>query len=406
MRPMLPSRLLPHALAGAVIASAFMVLTFAAPAEAQLQMADCTDTELDGEIFFCRDEPDPAWVREAASRMGDRLLLADSDGDRFLLLARSDAEELRSCCSIQEPMARMEDGLFASQFRMRHLDEAHLWFVPIGATGVEDELVFEGANVRPRPEQRDTSGTIENLTLDSAAHGETRRLTLYWPPDFNPDEPFALLTLMDGGGAPFYARILEPMMEAGRLPPIVILGVPSGAESIVPQPEYDFDVRAADYLPGIHETEERFRAAGDRFSAHLSFVADEAMPLVEARLEGREPVQRIIAGFSNGAVFTHEAALMRPDAFTGAIVMSAGGRLVAEPGETARHVRFVLSAGLYELGFRVATREAAQTLRHAGFDVRYTDYPDGHSHRQTEYALIDGLMALLTEDSEAASAAQ
>jgi len=95
---------------------------------------------------------------------------------------------------------------------------------------------------------------------------------------------------------------------------------------------------------------------------------------------------------------------MRPGAFTGAIVMSRGWRPHAEPGEDARHVRFMLSAGLYELGFRITTREAAQTLREAGFDVRYTDYPDGHSRRQTEYALIDGLMALLTEDADGAQA--
>lgn len=387
-------------IACAAAAASFMVLTSAIPAEAQLRMADCTDTELGGEIFICRDEPDPAWVREAALRMGDRRLLANSDGDRFLLLARSDAEELRSCCSIQEPMARMEDGLFASQFRMRHLDEAVLWFIPRDTRDVENVLVFDGSQMRERPEERDPSGIFEDLTLDSAAHGETRRLILYWPPQFNRDEPFALLTLMDGDDVRNAARFFEPLMEAGHLPQIVVLGVLSGAESIVPEPDYDFDVRAADYLPGIHELEERYREAGDRFSAHLSFVADEAMPLVLARLEDREPVQRIIAGFSNGAVFTHQAALMRPDAFTGAIVMSAGARLVAEPGEAARQVRFVLSAGLYELGFRVVTREAAATLRDAGFDVRYTDYPDGHSRRQTEYALIDGLMALLTEDGD------
>lgn len=151
---------------------------------------------------------------------------------------------------------------------------------------------------------------------------------------------------------------------------------------------------------------ERFSAAGDRFSAHLSFVADEARALVAGRLEGREPMGSIIAGFSNGAVFAHEAALLRPDAFTGAIVMSRGWRPHAEPGEDARHVRFMLSAGLYELGFRVTTRDAAQTLREAGFDVRYTDYPDGHSRRQTEYALIDGLMALLTEVGDGAGAAE
>jgi len=299
---------------------------------------------------------------------------------------------------------RVEDGLFASQFRLRHLDEAHLWFIPRGQGGDEHVLDFEGAQARPPPEQRETAGIFEDLTLDSAAHGETRRLILYWPPQFNRDEPFALLTLMDGGSIRHDARFLEPLMESGHLPQIVVLGVPSGAESIVPEPDYGFEVRAADYLPGLHEREERFSEAGERFSAHLSFVADEAPALVAARLEGREPVQSIIAGFSNGAVFAHEAALMRPGAFTGAIVMSRGWRPHAEPGEDARHVRFMLSAGLYELGFRITTREAAQTLREAGFDVRYTDYPDGHSRRQTEYALIDGLMALLTEDADGAQA--
>lgn len=247
-------RLLLHPiwLAGMVMAGALIALP---PAGAQLRMGDCIDTELDGEVFICRDTPDPDWVREAAARMGDRLLLADSDGDRLLLLARSDAEELRSCCSIQEPMMRMEDGLFASQFRMRHLDEAHLSFVPIGAPNADDSIAFEGPQARPGLEQRDVSGTLERITLDSTAHGETRRLVLYLPPEFNHDEPFALLTVMDGGGAGYYARFLEPLMEAGRLPQIVMLGVPSGAQSIVPEPDYGFDVRSADYLPGIHERE-------------------------------------------------------------------------------------------------------------------------------------------------------
>jgi len=69
---------------------------------------------------------------------------------------------------------RVEDGLFASQFRLRHLDEAHLWFIPRGQGGDEHVLDFEGAQARPPPEQRETAGIFEDLTLDSAAHGETR----------------------------------------------------------------------------------------------------------------------------------------------------------------------------------------------------------------------------------------
>ncbi len=374
-----------------VAMSAFSLPLTAAQAAARMDMAECADTALEGEVYICRDEIDADWAQDAIARRDGYAPHVERRDDRLLVVVRSENESTRLCCSIQEPMVRIDEDHFAAQFRLRHLDEAHLFFINFGATSDDLTSTFIGPQGRPQVEMRDLEGTVHHREIESAAHRETRRVILYLPPDFDPDTPFALLTLMDGGAAPYTARSLEPLMAAGRLPPVVILGIVSGAEAIIPRADYGFDVRNADYLPGFHEET-------DRFAAHLNFVVDEALPLTLERFEGREPFEHIIAGYSSGATFAHEAAMRRPEAFTGAIVMSRGRPLVFDPGEDAAHVRFVLSAGLYEERFRVRTREAAEALREAGLDVRYTDYPDGHSPRLREFAIVDGLLALLGEE--------
>ena len=374
-----------------VAMSAFSLPLTAVQAEARMDMADCADTALEGEVYICRDEIDADWAQDAIARRDGYAPHVERRDDRLLVVVRSEHETTRLCCSIQEPMVRIDDDHFAAQFRLRDLDEAHLFFINFGATSDDLTSTFIGPQGRPQVEMRDLEGTVHDLEIESAAHGETRRVILYLPPDFDPDTPFALLTLMDGGNAPHTAHSLEPLMAAGRLPPVVILGIVSGADAIIPRPDYDFEVRNADYLPGHHQET-------DRFAAHLSFVVDEALPLTLVRFEGREPFEHIIAGYSSGAAFAHEAAMRRPEAFTGALVMSRGYRLEFEPGEDVAHIRFRLSAGLYETRFRDRTRAAAQALREAGLDVRYTDYPDGHSPRLREFSIVDGLLELLGEE--------
>lgn len=370
-----------------VMVAGLVALSFAGIAAAQGHA--CDDQALEGDTFYCVDEVDAAWALNLINRPEAERLEVGRRGDALIVVARADGDALFTCCSLQERMEKLTDDVFAAQFRMRRLDEAHLSFVNMGGDPQTERRSYFGPSARRIAAADDVSGTLEEFTVFGEALEENRRLVLYRPPHFNPNVPFALLVLFDGDGVRGYAQHLEPLMVSGALPQLAILGVPSGASAVVPNADYDFDVRAADYLPGFNA------GGGDRFERHRSFVLDQALPEAEARL-GASANARIIAGSSNGAVAALEIALSSPEPFYGAIVMSRGFRShIIEPTPRAQHLRIHFSAGLYEPNFRQTTRRSVMILQEAGFDVGYADYVDGHATLQWRLSLVDGLLWLL-----------
>ena len=159
------------------------------------------------------------------------------------------------------------------------------------------------------------------------------------------------------------AELIEPLILAGRIPPIVSVGVTFGDDPSA-------DRRAQEYLPGFHP---------ERFEAHRRFFVEEVPAWAEAELgvtanrEGRS-----IFGVSNGAAFAAAMGVRHPERFGTVIAFSLGITGAAPawaPGEARRHY---LCAGSLEEGFERATRRWAEVVRAAGAEVLHWTRVSGH----------------------------
>ncbi|MCL6516781.1 alpha/beta hydrolase-fold protein [Alicyclobacillus sp.] len=136
--------------------------------------------------------------------------------------------------------------------------------------------------------------TIETHILYSAHLGEERTIKVYLPPGYHPDRRHPVLYCHDG--LEFFthgriATIAQRMQEAGRLVPLVIVGIAVNKER-----------RNDDYGP-----------LGVRREAYARFVMDECAPFVEDRYAiADSPQTRFMAGVSLGAAISLSIHLEDP----------------------------------------------------------------------------------------------
>lgn len=238
------------------------------------------------------------------------------------------------------------------------------------------------------------AGTLSEFKIASPRLGNSRSITLYLPAGFDPADPRNVLLLAFDARAYLTKvptpRILDNLIAAGRLPPVVAAFVS----------EIDGETRARE-LPG-----------NPGFAA---FMADELLPEIGRRTGAAIPAGRIIlAGSSYGGLAAATVALARPERFGNVIALSGSfwwhppdspaeapehvAGLVA--GGAKRDIRFHLSAGRFEgphadsLGILDTSRHLRDVLRAKGYDVSYREYSGGHDYFVWRGALADGLLAL------------
>ena len=260
----------------------------------------------------------------------------------------------------------------------------------------DSTLELPGAPLQPGLTPRDVpSGTLSEVRLASRRLGNTRTITIYTPPGFDPKDPRNVLLIVFDARAYLTKvptpTILDNLIAEGRLPPVVAVFVS----------EIDPPTRSRE-LPG-----------NDAFA---DFVAGEVLPLVQARTGADIPAARtILAGSSYGGLAAATVALRHPDRFGNAIALS--GSFWWHPEHTAgqaqehvaaiaatgpkRAVRFHLTAGLFEAahedtpGILETSRHLRDVLRAKGYDVSYRDYAGGHDYLVWRGALADALLALV-----------
>ena len=314
---------------------------------------------------------DPAALR---ARLGDAPLAAWSDEEDILdVLWRGSADQVELGAGVQLRLWPVEGtgDLWEGSLRIRRLGEAVITIlvVPRRAGGAPpgrapDTLVWRGPRApAAAPTAGQLIGTVEEQTLDGAALGAPRQVTVYRPPQATGPLPGCVLA--DGQSVPGFAQILEPAILAGDVPPVLLLGVHNAHDPARPR----LDLRAQEYLPQENPS---------RFGAHLRFAIGEAIPWAASRF-GAAGGPWIAAGFSNGGAWAIAAAQRRPDVFTGVAAFSVGvvpSRLTH--GARTAGVRHYLAAGTLESGFRSATRQWAERLQRAGLPCRHEEWVGGH----------------------------
>ncbi|MGB3624734.1 MAG: alpha/beta hydrolase-fold protein [Henriciella sp.] len=328
---------------------------------------------------------------EAEDALEDKRIAWDMRGDTLTLYARSEKTPI-VCCSLHSPdwTSLSEDDLWATRLRMTNLQQSMLHFFMMGDED-ETELSWRGPDAPaalPFTTNPDTplAGTVLEETLDSPQLNETRKLSIYLPPDHDPNGNWPVLVLADGEEADYYGRLVEERTLSGEVRPFVVIGLHSGSDAIVHEKTFDFDVRAGDYLP-------EYRDAPERFDAHLEWVTETVLPWAREEFGvTTKTSETVVAGKSNGAVFALQAALLRPDVFRHAIVMSPGYMpLASTPDTGGKKARFLISAGTYEPSFYYSADAAVRTLEDAEYDVSFRPFYAGHYIDQWDVALHDAL---------------
>jgi enterochelin esterase-like enzyme len=328
---------------------------------------------------------EPAGLR---ARLGERPLAVWAEDDVLHVLWRGEAEEVMLGGGVQPRLWPVEgtDDLWEASLRVRRLDEAVItvMVVPRPAGGdwparLTERFIWRGPAAPAAPADQPLQGTVTDHTLDSPALGTSRQVTVYRPPG----RPLAGCVLADGEATQGFAQQLEPAIEAGAVPPVLLVGVHNAARAARTWP----DRRAQEYVPGFSRR---------RFDAHLRFVTGEVIGWAAGQFG---PVQDrwVSAGFSNGASWAIAAGQRHPDLFGGVAAFSAGWvpRRISGQARSAR-IRHYLAAGTLEPGFRRATREWAERLQRAGLPVRHSEWIGGHDPLWWEWQLPIALGWLLS----------
>lgn len=310
----------------------------------------------------------PLGPAEVAEILGERSEAVWRDGDDVVFCWRGSASAVAVWFGLEMALEQLEGSdLWVLVVRIRDLDRAAFSYRFLPADGhearqwAERSGTWRGPEAPPGPAVAQTLvGELRTVELDSAALGERRRIHVYLPPGHDRRNPPGVLYATDGRVS---AELIEPLVLAGRIPPIVSVGVTFGDDP-------GADRRAQEYLPGFHP---------ERFETHRRFFVDEVPAWAEAELAvtaSRE--DRSIFGVSNGAAFAAAMGVRHPERFGTVIAFSLGITGTAPawgPGEAPRHY---LCAGSLEEGFERGTRRWAEAVRAAGAEALYRTWVSGH----------------------------
>lgn len=221
------------------------------------------------------------------------------------------------------------------------------------------------------PEQARLKGNLQQVSIESEALGGPRRITVYLPPGHDPHKPCPIIYAADGESIRSFLRVLEPLIEAKRIPPIALIGVHSGGVPDYTNYDVKKDFRAQEYFPGIDP--KRFAAHEKFFCAEVPAWARKQFGVSETRGD------RFIAGSSNGGRFAVEMGLRHPDLFGHVFAFSVPGNGQFDLPKADRALpSFYLCAGTWEKRFHDCTAGLADRLNQRKVSVHFSSRVGGH----------------------------
>lgn len=216
---------------------------------------------------------------------------------------------------------------------------------------------------------RQIAAEAHYILLDGPGPGEKRGVSVWRPPNA-PRQTLPVIYMADGVlGLNVVVERLRPAILAGHLPPMMVVGVASGMQH-----------RHEEYtLPVSGEP-------SPLFAQYQSWLYDVVMPWAEQHAgASSDPAQRVIGGFSNGADFAIATAKLHPERFAGVLAYSPVQTRPIGFNESATHLRWVITAGRYELNGQIVdnAQQVADAIAAHGGAVRLCIGP--WSHRQTAW---------------------
>ena len=254
-------------------------------------------------------------------------------------------------------------------------------------------------------------GEVRARWYKSGITGETRRMLVYTPPDYdtNLKARYPVLYLQHGGGQnettwtkPGYANfILDNLIAAGKAKPMILVMVSGvvvekGSQPPAPRgPVWTWSTTEHRIVPppGVSETL-RPRAYQDGWTVprpnnpYERSIVSEVIPLVDSTYRSIPDAQhRAIAGLSGGSRQAAQVGLAHLDkiAYVGVFsrpplpefdVKTMYGGIFAHAAETNKKIKLLwFGAGTAEEGIWVYLKQTREALDTAGIKYTYVEYP-------------------------------
>lgn len=336
---------------------------------------------------FCR-LPGAIGLETARERLAETDMAFWREGSVLHIVARRQREPVRLCCSLQDTLDDLGDGLhWGASYRMARLNEAFLDIVipPDDPDALlEDIPIYRGSGAPERPARAGIlAGQIIDVELTSEALGAPRRITAYRPPGPPPAEGWPVVYAGDGDWMVEMAPIAEALAVSGQTAGVVLVGIHNGnsGNGVADWP----DMRSREYLWGRD---------AERFSAHEAFVLGTVMPWAETELgASANPDDRMLFGLSSSAAWAVSTALRNPGLAGHVSAASFGWPGAMRAGEPDASTRYSISAGDFEPSFASASGRLQQWLADAGAEADLAIYASGHSLLSFEQQFARGLLA-------------
>jgi len=261
---------------------------------------------------------------------------------------------------------------------------------PFGANSV---LQGEGYEVPEwtRPDPLARQGSLETLSIRSAALGGMRHAHLYLPARFRPTRRYPLLVVHDGSDYLNYSGmkpVLDNLIHRLEIPDVVAV---------------------------FTDSPDRLREYGADEN-HARFLTEELVPHLEARLPLMDQARgRCLMGASFGGVAALSTAWRYPG-FWGRLLLQSGSFAFTDIGRRHRHgpvfdrvvefmnafrtdpkaisERVFVSCGVYET-LIYENRSLIPLIDATGMEVRFVESRDGHNWENWRDRLREGLSWLL-----------
>jgi enterochelin esterase-like enzyme len=317
--------------------------------------------------------PVPADPAEILALVRDTDTAVAIDGDVLSIVRRDASNALDVTGTFQCPMSRISGSdVWALQLRAASWEAAFFGYAfrSQPATPFSGFRYFRGPKAPALPAEKTTlAGRLIETSIASRHLGENRAITVYLPPRVAEANVPALF-MADGESVWQYARVLEPLIDAGAIKPIAIVGVHSGQG----------ERRAREYIAGVD---------AEAFAKHLAFFVDELLPWATSEYGiSRERRDRALFGYSNGADFVAAAAVNHPELFAHVLPFSTGMRIQGPRPDAVDLPRFYFAAGELE-PFITSTRAAHEAVQSWGAASSFDVYRSGHDALLWSVALVD-----------------
>lgn len=323
--------------------------------------------------------PVPATGGDFAKRLdknGNALWLED---DVLSFLHRTTAKQVQLTGGIQKPMAQIPGtDLWIIQLEMKGWNSALISYGFVEDGKFPPQLLWRGSKAPAMPvEATLLQGRVIKEDLKSDLLGEARAIYVYLPPKA-PKRDIPAVFLADGGACEAFAKVLEPLILAGKVRPCAIIGVANGAYKGAPGEPYDAqkDFRAKEYVPGFD---------AERFEVHLKFFTEEVLDHVSKKYGiSRRRENLAVTGFSNGGAFSAAVAVKRPKVFGTALPMSLGVPPNDEKPSTPMPRLFFAAGSLESFGMR--TGDFVEKMKKWGVPSTFDLYVAGHDFNMWKLA--------------------